>query len=116
MSNWLSLALAAFGVSYIVRYTDGPYEIFRSLRKSVGIIYVPVYDAYLEAEGEVEEVDESSQLAKVVDCFWCLTTWVSLALTLLLNQDRKMTLAEFVVCWLSATGFSGMLHKFLDDC
>ena len=96
----LKFSLATFGITYLIRYTDGPFNIFIVFRLWMGIkkIYTGV-DEFFEDIGH-------GFFAKLFSCFWCISTWVSLLLVLIFNG------LDFVL-WFACIGISGFMHEII---
>src|SRR5690606_28071978 len=82
MLDYIFLAISVFGFTYLLRYLDGPFDILRKFRELSGIRYVPEYEllnqsVYLRVRDNVEEIPDKL-FAKLVGCFWCLSTWISI--------------------------------------
>lgn len=105
MISIIKIAFSVFGVVYILRYTDGPFDVFLRFRELVGIHMVPIYEADRKV-GEVEEVEDVF-LAKLFGCFWCLSVWVALFCVLLYD------VIGVVFDWLAVIGIAGFLHEFV---
>lgn len=63
-------SLGALG--YMLRYTDGPGDIFRKFRISVGILPL------IKDDGSEDEMVMDTFFAKWYACHWCFTTWYAL--------------------------------------
>src|SRR4030042_2545036 len=101
LNDFVIISIVSLGISYLMHDTDGPFDIFVKLKLLAGL-YV-VIDA-----GELLEIDEPDTFfAKLLRCFWCTTTWVSLFVTLayilVLGYDMKMVL----FAWMFSVGLSG---------
>ena len=60
----LKFAFATFGITYLIRYTDGPFGIFAVFRLWMGIKKVPIgVDEFLEDIGD-------GFFAKLFSCFF----------------------------------------------
>lgn len=108
LADCVVVGVCVFAIAYLIRYTDGPFDIFYRFRKRIGV-YLEEWDGDVYS-GEVEDPDPDKFLAKLVSCFWCLSTWVSLGVTslyVILYGDSHI----FPFMWLFAIGLSGVLHK-----
>jgi hypothetical protein len=103
------VGLSTFGLAYILRYTDGPFNLFVKFRGALGLRRVSVYDENGDIVDYVEESDDRF-FAKLIGCFWCLSTWISLVLSLLI----MIPLLQLPLVWFGALGISGTLHKFVE--
>jgi hypothetical protein len=101
------LTLSVFGFTYLLRWLDGPFHILKRFRMLVGIRYV------LEGSEEVEEVPEDNQLAKLVACFWCLSTWVSIFFSLAYILMYRGTVVDWFFCTFACVAVSGMLNEIV---
>lgn len=86
-----------FGVTYILRYTDGPHDTFLQIRQFLGV---------------VEDVDGNetarTEFGKMILCWWCLSTWAALVIALIAFMLYDL---PFLWSFLYPIGFSGYLHE-----
>jgi len=99
------IGLATFAITYLVQCTDGPFNIFNKFRLIAGI-RTETYNKGTPGEYAIEVVDDKF-FAKLVSCWWCMSTWVALVLTL-------VTLSH-PVAWPAAIGLAGLMHKIVED-
>lgn len=106
IENVLVVGLASFAISYILRYTDGPWEVFYRMRSRIGVVYDPMLQM------DVVEVEWVG--AYMVACFWCFTTWVSLFVAILYALAvQRMEMVETIFLWLATVGVSGFLKDII---
>jgi len=113
LSGCVIVGLCSFAITYMLKYTDGPFDAFAKLRVLVGLELPVIEDgivtAYLETEGY------GNFFAKLFACFWCLTTWICLFVVigyiLLVYNNVK----AFPFLWFGGVGLSGFLHGLLED-
>lgn len=106
-----TFAVSVFGVTWLLRFTLGPWGIFMKLRELTGIQYIPVYDINGDVTEVKEDVPEGKQLAEMFSCFWCLSTWVSLALIFVVL--RHITPSSFILLWTGSIGMAGFMYEFI---
>lgn len=97
----LKLSFAVFGIVYLIRYTDGPINIFLRFRQLMGIWQYEVE----KSDEIIEEIGEGF-LAKLFSCFWCLITWVSLFLILIFYGID-------ILAWFACIGISGFIYEIV---
>ncbi len=102
--------LVVFVVAYMLHHLDGPLDVFLKIRKLVGIIDVPVLNDDGNVVDRVREVADKP-LAKLVACFWCLSTWVSLASTILYGLAVHLSWWQYPILWLASTAISGIINE-----
>jgi hypothetical protein len=86
INQWLRFviaALATWRVTHLIVYEDGPWEAIARLRKLAG----------------------SRFFGKLMDCFYCLSLWVSAAATFTLTFRLK----EWIMFWLALSGAACLL-------
>ena len=83
--RFLFAALAAWRVSHLLASEDGPWDILARLRRRLG----------------------PGVLGKLMDCFQCLSLWVSAPFALFLHPSP----AEFFVVWLAISGAACLLER-----
>lgn len=106
--------LALFGLTWLIRHTDGPFDLFLKLRKLTGIEYLGVYDNHGKQVNIVEEIPEKF-FAKLLGCFWCQATWWSLILTIYSWQRHLIAPSMVVIVWLGAIGVAGSLYEMIEQ-
>jgi hypothetical protein len=114
MSDYIVLAIAVFGFTYLVRFMDGPFDIFIKFRELVGIKYVPTLSSFANPEPDTEEIPDKF-FAKLVGCFWCFTTWISIffcvAFAIVYARGIFDTIAGIFIC----VGISGFAYEKMTD-
>lgn len=105
----LFYAMAVFSVSWLLRYTNGPFHVFLRLRKRVGVEYLEQVDGVTGESVLVEHIPDDKMLAELFGCFWCVSTWVSLIMAILIFPN--ILTQAFVVLWLGSVGISGFMHE-----
>ena len=99
-----ALGFCTYGIAYILRYTDGPFDIFIGWRKIMGIKYTESEDTYTETIG-------NSHSAKLAGCFWCISTWVAAILAVICTISLDIDIIYGFIAWLYSIGFAGYLHE-----
>jgi hypothetical protein len=107
LESILVVGLATFGLTYLLCYTDGPKDIFKSIRKLAGIEYFMIED---------EEVYKppTKFFAKLLACHWCTGTWISIVVSILyvyLVSDNFVSLIWLIP---GSLGVSGILCEKVD--
>lgn len=102
MIDLIIIGFASYAVTFLVHKTDGPLDVFKRFREFVGF-------RWEESEiypNEFEKIiDEDKFLAKLFGCFWCLCTWVSVALYLIYG------IVPSIVTVLAVIGLTGFLEE-----
>jgi hypothetical protein len=109
MSDYVFLSIAVFGFTYLVRYTNGPFDLLKKFRELAGIRYVPVISGFADPLPDMEEIPDKF-FAKLVGCFWCLTTWISIifciTFSVINGKGIFETFAGIFIC-VGISGFAG---------
>ena len=110
------VGLASFYITYTVKYLEGPFGLYHKILLLTGNL-LPVYDDDGEVVRYVEASVETTNrfITKVVDCFWCLTTWVCLAVTIIYGLVTGMSIAQSFLVWLASAGLSSWLFERISD-
>lgn len=114
----LLVGLIAFAVTTMVKYTDGPLDIFLRVRVLVRLEIPVAHPIPALAKkgitlGYKEDEDPVGFFAKLFHCYWCLTSWISILFTyLLFVVMRSDSLSLFFFVWFAAIGVSGFLHSY----
>ena len=101
LSNILEISLAVAGLVFLIRYTDGPKDIFLDFR-----IWIGIYELQQE-DGSFTEVIEEKFFAKLFACHWCLTTWI--VPIALLRFIGIYDIVTTIFMWLSCIFVTGFL-------
>ena len=102
--NFAITSLAAFAITYLIVYFDGPFDVLWRFRKLCGVHRTPVLGTDGQRVGIIEEATD--KLSKMILCHWCVTTWVSLVVT-------TISIGRFdVLWWFASLAVSGLLHDF----
>lgn len=99
------LGLAVFSITYMIRRTDGPFDLFVKLREFVGIHHAEEYED--EVYIGVVEVVDNTFMARLFSCYWCLSLWVSLVCLLIWN------ILPDVILLFSIIGVAGLLNGII---
>jgi len=83
--RFLLAALAAWRLTHLISQEDGPWDLLRRFRGSLG----------------------SGLAWKLVTCFYCLSIWVSLPFALFVGGS----LVEMLVEWLAISGAAILLER-----
>jgi len=106
------VGLAAFYITYTVKYLEGPFGLYHKILSLTGNL-LPVHgddgEVVRYVDASIEDTDRF--ITKVVDCFWCLTTWVCLAVTIIYGLVIGMSIAQLFIVWLVSAGLSSWLFE-----
>jgi hypothetical protein len=94
------LGLASRTLRILIRHTDGPWHIFLRLRIRIGYAYLPLMGA-VDIIGYQEEVP-ATFLGELTDCPWCLSTWLTLLLSLGVGLMGYLPISILVYVWLAS--------------
>ncbi len=78
-------AVATWRVTHMLACEDGPWDVLARLRRRLG----------------------TGVLGRLMDCFQCLSIWVSIPFALFLHPPP----AEFLVVWLAISGAACLLER-----
>jgi hypothetical protein len=109
MTAVIVVGLASFYITYTVRYLEGPFGLHHKVLSLIGVIQ-PVYDNDNDVVSYVE-VEPDRFITKLVSCFWCVTTWVCLAVTVVYGLCCSLSTGQLAFVWLASSGLSGYLHE-----
>jgi hypothetical protein len=71
MFDYLVLSLAAWRITNLLVYEDGPWDIFGKIRDLIGVKYTSTSDPY-----------GTNVIATAFTCLWCLSPWIGLLMML----------------------------------
>jgi len=103
------LICAVFGASFLVFFTDGPWEIFFHFRT----LLIRVDGIVPKRVHITEEEQEEGFFGKLFSCFWCTTTWVALIIIGSYYLLNSYPLKTFPYVLLAVIGVSGYLYERL---
>lgn len=96
------IALASWRIASLLYSEDGPFKVFRRLRAKLGIIHDE--DGFPAAYPE-------NLLGKTFECFWCLSLWVSLFVTLAITFATEVKMPG--VLWLGGGAGAIMIEHWM---
>lgn len=67
--NYLIMALATWRISAMLSYEDGPRDVFRKLRETMGIEHQD------DIPYQIVVVNDTF-LASLFSCLWCVSVWI----------------------------------------
>jgi len=110
--NFFVLMLCVFGVTYLLRELDGPFDILKRIRMLAGLKYVPVLG---EDEAVIDEIEEipDTKLGKFFSCFWCLSTWIAFLICALFVYLTKQSIFIWFCYSFGCVGGAGILYEWL---
>jgi len=115
MINLLLVALCGFYITYVIRYTAGPFDVFIKFRHKVGIDRLPVLDGHGNIVDYGESIDNPDRfITKLVSCFWCFTTWITFVVSALYCLLFQLPLKSFPFLWLASAGLSAFLYMVIE--
>lgn len=97
----LMLGLAVSSSAYIIRHTSGPFDVFTKLREHLGFAEYDITDAEGNVVGTGEYVPERF-MPKLVDCMWCLSTWLAV-IFMILHEYLPFFVQWFAIVAVSCT-------------
>jgi len=86
--EFLLCTLAVWRLSYLLSQEDGPFDVVIKFRKLLG----------------------HSFFGSLLDCFYCLSLWISLPLAVLISNQWL----EGIIVWLALSGAACILFKLTD--
>jgi hypothetical protein len=86
--QFLICTLAAWRITHLFVAEDGPWNFVFLLRKGLG----------------------NSMAGKAMDCFYCLSLWISAPLALILSAHW----ATWALCWISISGASCLMERLTE--
>jgi hypothetical protein len=108
----LFLGVVTGTVVYMLRKTDGPYDVFKRLRMVFGVLYHPVLDEKGKTVDEIEEVP--NQLAVLITCPWCSSAWISIPFIAYYVVKYQVPLFFVVYMWFAVIGVSALFNTIVD--
>lgn len=87
--RFVMAALAVWRLSHLLAAEDGPWDVIVKVRRRLG----------------------TTKLGKLMDCFYCLSVWISIPFTFYVVNGM---LDRFVV-WLALSGAASLANKFVKE-
>jgi len=88
MQGFVLCTLAVWRITHLMSQEDGPFDLVLRFRKLLGHGF----------------------LGSLLDCFYCLSLWISVPFVFLLCDGWK----EGIVTWLALSGGSSLLFKMTE--
>lgn len=107
--------LATYAITFVFRFTSGPFSVFSRIRTYLGVIKTYEMDPYSHVMQEVEVISDNL-LAQLVSCFWCLSFWVAFVLlagSVILGTEIR-PFYDLLLVWFASVGLSGFLYMLGD--
>lgn len=88
MLKWFLLFISTISVWRIcnlIQYEEGPFDIFTKFRNKIGLTKVsdlPLNEQLLYPDNEF--IHDGNFFAKLVECIWCLSIWISFGISVYL--------------------------------
>ena len=83
--NFMLSLFASWRITHLLSHEDGPFDVIYLLRKQLG----------------------QSFFGSLLDCFYCLSIWVTLPFGLWMGRDA----VEKFLCWFALSGAACVLQK-----
>lgn len=97
------LPFVVYGITYILRYLDGFFEVFEKIRNLFGV--------YKTLDGKF--TSNGSQLSLLYSCFWCLGTWVSIIVSIVYIFFGDFEVIKIGLLTFFCIGLAGILHDWM---
>lgn len=113
LSELFVLFLAVFGTSYLLHYTDGPWDFFFKFREELISLNGELPDVVYDDEGNEVYIsgEDEGFFTKMFSCFWCSSSWVAVVIvgSYFLIMGYPLKLFPFVLA--ASIGVSGFLKE-----
>ena len=104
------LFLAVFGTTFLLYYTDGPWDLFFRLRSFlIGLDSIKLRKVHI-----VEEQQEEGFFQKLFSCFWCSSFWVALIVVGSYYLLYGYSVKSFPYVLMASIGVAGYLYERLN--
>jgi hypothetical protein len=105
------IGLVSFVITFFLKELDGPFNVIKRFRDMICVYTdIPIPD------GKTFKILEepTNFWARLFDCFWCLTTWITAVVMLL-----YLLLIGFPLMWIvfilpASIAVSGSINKFVN--
>jgi len=99
-------ALAVFTVTLFTKDMEGPGGIFTKLREKVaGYEY--------DSEGELRHMPDTS-MARLFNCFWCLSTWISVIFSGISTWAFSLSLPQCIILCFASVALAGLIYERME--
>lgn len=92
-----------FALVLMLKDMDGPFDIFRGLRVMIGAAHIDKTDN--------QEYSVESFIGKLFDCHWCLGTWISAAVNIVMIICVIYPWYYFPAVWLAGLTVAGCIYE-----
>jgi hypothetical protein len=104
ITDIILLGLTVFTLSFLIHSLDGPWDVFKKFRESYGVLY--------NDDGELYFVPDTFS-AKLLSCFWCTATWVSLIVCIVYVVIFPFLLLYFLFLVATSIAIAGIVHTYV---
>lgn len=107
--NVIVIGLATFALTFLLKDTAGPFDIFSSVRERLTL------EHQVRAEGAPAYHTEPVHpfWFNWYACFWCMSTWTSAGLSLLYVIAFGLPWFAWFFIWLAAIALAGTIYTLL---
>lgn len=100
--------LVTFVLASFLMEQEGPWDLFKHIRKSLKV-YEEKYD---DQTDQWYDLDGTGFFAKLFACIWCLSTWVSALVCLVIVIVFKQPFYFWPFEWIASVAVSGKVYIF----
>lgn len=116
----VTLGLATWRTTSLVKDEDGPFDIFKTFRQWLG-----VYDFEDLSEDEQieymqnnvlipDKIHDDTMIQRAISCHWCLSVWTGYLVAILASFIGLIGKADFLIVGLALSAISIIVEKGLD--
>lgn len=104
------LGPASFGITYMVSFLPGPFNIFHQIMRVAGIDPVGVYNDYGQiASYEYVVLTPDKFITKLFKCPHCLGAWIALGMTIIFGFVVGLSPVLGFFVWMSSYGILALM-------
>lgn len=96
--------LVVFVITFFLKELDGPFDILAKLRIKLIVYQELVWDI---------EVTKENFWAKLFECFWCLSSWVTVIVSVGVWLLIGFSLAWLPIVMIASIAIAGLINKFV---
>ena len=117
ISAIIIIGLVSFVITFFLKELDGPFNLIKKFRDKIcKYTYVPmsIGGVPVTATQLTAILSPDNFFARLFECYWCLTTWITTVMMVL-----YLLLIGFPLIWIpfvliASIGISGSINKFVN--
>jgi hypothetical protein len=115
ISAIIIIGLVSFAITFFLKELDGPFNLIKKFRDRIcKYAYLPMSIGGVTSTQLTAILSPDNFFARLFECYWCLTTWITTGVMLLYLLLIGFPLIGIVFVLPAAIAVSGSINKFVN--